>query len=139
MGGSVRLGFGIAALFAAGVVAVSVFGNHDSWFLRAAKDNAVRCLTASACPRLDTTGEVALTAHPPLTKDSRCAKPKGWAEVKAASNGQTKIVVLCTDGSQAYLYHMGRLTGGEAGQEQWLACRTAGCPAELALLKMRMM
>jgi hypothetical protein len=138
MQNSIRLGFGIAALFAAGVFVVSVFGNHDSWFVRAAKDNAVRCLTASVCPRLDTTGAV-VTTRPPLANDSRCAKPKGWAEVKAASNGQTKIVVICADGNQSYLYHMGRLTGSDAGAEQWLACRTSGCSAEIALLKQRMM
>ncbi|GAA0556635.1 hypothetical protein [Rhizomicrobium electricum] len=138
MHGSVRLGFGIAALLAAGVFVVKVFGNHESWFVRAAQANAVRCLTQSSCPRLDNTG-AAVDVRPPLAKDSRCAKTKAWAEVKAVSNGQTKIVLLCTEGNQPYLYHMGRLSGGEAGSEQWLACRTAGCSAELTLLKQRMM
>jgi hypothetical protein len=138
MHGSVRLGFGIAALLAAGVFVVKVFGNHESWFVRAAQSNAVRCLTQSSCPRLDMTG-AAVTVRPPLTKDSRCAKPKAWAEMKALSNGQTKVVVLCVDGNQPYLYHMGRLSGGEAGAEQWMACRTAGCSAEIPLLKARML
>jgi hypothetical protein len=138
MRGSVGVGVGIAALFAAGVVAVTLLGNHQSWFVRAAQGNAVRCLTVSPCVRIDAQSAMMKNAPLPLPKDSRCAKPKAWAEVKAVSNGQTKIVVLCADGSQPYLYHMGRLSGGEAGAEQWLACRTAGCSAEIALLKERM-
>jgi hypothetical protein len=138
MHGSIRLGFGIAALLAAGVFVVKVFGNHESWFVRAAQANAVRCLTEASCPRLDNTG-AAVTVRAPLTRDSRCAKTNGWAEVKAVSNGQTRIVLLCVDGNQPYLYHMGRLSGGDAGAEQWLACRTAGCSAEIPLLKRRMM
>jgi hypothetical protein len=120
------------------VFVVEVFVNHESWFVRAAQGNAVRCLTVSSCPRLDMTGAVA-TVRPPLTKDSRCAKTKAWADVKALSNGQTKVVLLCADRDQVYLYHMGRLSGGETGAEQWLACRTAGCSAEIPLLKARMM
>jgi len=135
---SVGLLVGIAALFAVGVVAVALFGDHQSWFVRAAQGNAARCLTASPCVRIDAHGAIVKNAPPPLPKDSRCAKPKAWAELKAVSNGQTKIVVLCVDGNQPYLYHMGRLSGGEAGAEQWLACRTAGCSAEIALLKERM-
>ena len=138
MKASFSFGFGIAALFAAGVFVVSVFGNHEYWFVRAARENAVRCLTGASCPRLDNTGAI-VTMKPPLNKDSRCAKPGAWAEVKAASNGQTRIVILCADGVQPYLYHMGRLNGGGASQEQWLACRTADCSAEIDLLRQRML
>lgn len=131
MNSSVRLGFGIAALFAAGVIVVALFGNHQSWFVRAARDNAVRCLTVSPCPRLDAYGTVVMNAPPPLTAANRCAKPQAWAEVKAASNGPTRIVVTCID-RQAYLYHMGKLAGRNAGNEQWAACKEADCRVEAA-------
>ena len=134
MRGSVGVGFGIAALFAAGVVVVALFGNHQSWFVRAAEENAVRCLTASPCPRIDVAGKVVMNAPPPLTAASACAKPNAWQEVKAISNGPTKIVLTCTDG-KAYLYHMGKLAGRAAGGEQWAACAEATCAGEIGLFR----
>jgi len=131
MRGSVGVGFGIAALFATGVVAVTLFGDHQSWFVRAAQGNAARCLTASPCPRLEAAGKVVMNAPPPLSAASPCAKPGAWDEVKAVSNGQTRIVLTCIDG-KAYLYHMGRLAGREAGREQWAKCADATCRAEAA-------
>ncbi len=131
MRGSIGVGFGIAALFAAGVVAVALFGDHQSWFVRAAKANAARCLTVSPCSRLVANGKVMTKAPPPLIAASPCAKPVAWTEVTAISSGPTKIVLTCSDGA-AYLYHMGTLAGREAGGEQWIACKDASCRAEAA-------
>jgi hypothetical protein len=132
---SAGLGFGIAALFAAGVVAVSVFGRHDSWFARAAADNAARCLTAVSCPMIDGNGAVA-KAPPPLTAASACAQARAWHDVPV---GPGRIIIRCADRGRSYLYHMGRLTGSGAGVEQWTACGDSGCAAEITYLKQRMM
>ncbi len=137
MNNSVRLGFGIAALFAVGVFVVSVFGNHQSWFVRAAQANAVQCMTASSCPRIDAKGAIT-NARPPLSPTSPCAKPHAWTEVKAVSNGQTRLVLTCTDG-RAFLYHMGRLAGPVGGTEQWMACAEPQCGGEITVLAKAML
>ena len=127
MRGSVRLGMGIAALFAVGVLGIGLFGGQ-SYFVRAAQERAVRCLTGSACPRLDAKGE-----PEPLTATSPCAKPNAWKEVRAVSNGQSGIVVTCSDRGKAYLYHMGKLARPDAGNEQWVVCDGSECSAEIRL------
>jgi hypothetical protein len=124
------LGIAIAALFAAGVLAVTLFGRHDDWFLRAAQDNAVRCLARSPCPRLAGGGSVTFAAPPPLTAASSCANPRAWQAVEGASGA--RIVVRCRDGV-TYLYHMGRLAGRQAGAEQWVVCADPQCRRESAL------
>lgn len=134
MTGSTRLGVGIAALFAAGVFAVYLFDDHSSWFTRAAQDNAVRCLTQSACPRLTLEGPIVTSAAPPLTGASRCAKPESWHEMARASGAQKQFVVACTDGT-TYLYHMGSVRNSAAGNEQWMACEAPDCKAELRALE----
>lgn len=136
MTNSVRLGFGIAALFAAGVFAVSLFGHHDDWFLRAARDGAVRCLTKSPCVRIDSGGVVVPSAPPPLAAASRCARPGNWRVVEGDT--PLKLLVTCTDG-KTYLYHMGKIADPKAGAEQWMACAGTGCVREIALVKERMM
>ncbi len=134
MQGSVRTGFIIAALVAAGFLAFSVFGTrHESWFVRAAQQNAVRCLTQSPCPRFTAQGSV-LPKAPPLASGSPCAQRAAWRQLKSDSNGQTSIVLTCTDGS-TYLYHMGVLAGRKAGNEQWMRCSGAVCAAEVAQLQ----
>jgi hypothetical protein len=134
MTGSARLGFVIAALVAAAFLAFSFFGTrHESWFVRAAQDNAVRCLTKSPCPSLTVKGGIARAARPPLSATSICAKPQSWQQLKSASNGQTRIVLTCTDGA-TYLYHMGTLPGRAAGNEQWMVCGDANCGAEARLM-----
>lgn len=133
MQASTRLGFGIAVLFAAGVLAFSFFGTrHESWFVRAAQDNAVRCLTTATCTALSAQGAITAKARPPLTSASTCAKRENWQQLKAVSNGQTRIVLTCTDGS-TWLYHMGTLSGRNAGNEQWMRCGEATCGAEAKL------
>ena len=133
MRGSVRLGMGIAALFAAGVLVVRLFGGHtESYFVRAAQENAVRCLTGHApCLRLD--DAAVRKVPPPLTAASACANPNAWKEVRAVSNGQSQIMVSCTEGARTFFYHMGRLARAEAGNEQWAACDGADCSAEIRL------
>ena len=132
MRGSVRLGMGIAALFAIGVLGIGLFGGHsESYFVRAAQESAVRCLTGSACPRLDAKG-VAI-APAPLTAASPCAKPNAWKEVRAVSNGQTQIMVSCTEGARTFFYHMGKLARADAGAEQWAVCEGSECSAEIKL------
>ena len=134
MTASARLGFGIAALFAAGVVVVAVFGRHDSWFARAASANAVRCLAETPCPMIDANGSVT-TAAPPLKRESVCASVGGWHDVPL---GTGRVAVTCTD-TKTYLYHMGRLNGPDAGAEQWTTCGDSTCAAEIAYLKQRML
>jgi hypothetical protein len=131
MSGSVRLGFGIAALFAVGVFVVWVFGNHDSWFVRAARSNAARCLTQTSCTRVDARGAIETAAPLPLPKASRCAKPENWHDRKAA--GMVRITITCSDG-RSYLYHMGKIARAEAGAEQWAACAEPDCAAEIRVL-----
>jgi hypothetical protein len=132
MNGSIRLGFGIAVLFAAGVFAVSIFGKHDDWFLRAARANAVRCLTKMPCTRIDAKGATVNDAPPPLSPASACAKPENWQDAKAVTGGKPVFAVICRDGGKTYLYHLGRFEGG--GEEQWLVCATPGCVRETARL-----
>lgn len=130
MTGSTRLGLLIAAMVAAGFLAFSFFGTrHESWFVRAAQDNAVRCLTASPCTSLTTQGAIIANARPPLRAASACAKAHRWQQLKGVSNGQTRIVLTCTDGA-TYLYHMGTLPGRAAGNEQWMRCGEAACVPE---------
>jgi len=80
MRSSRRLGMGIAALFAVGVLGIGLFGGHsESYFVRAAQESAVRCLTGQApCLRLD--GTTARKAAAPLTAASACAS-EPWATV----------------------------------------------------------
>ncbi len=130
MQGSVRLGFWIAAVIAAVVLAFSFFGTrHESWFVRAAQQNAVRCLTQSPCPQLTAKGVLVAEARPPLDAASVCARRENWQQLKSASDGQTRIVLTCTDGA-AYLYHMGSLAGRKGGAEQWMRCARPSCEAE---------
>jgi hypothetical protein len=129
MRGTVRVGFGIAVLFAAGVIVVAMFGNHDSWFVRAAGANAVHCLTEAPCARIDAGGTIVNAAPPPLTAASRCAKRSAWEEVPRLGIG--KIVVICRDGGRAYLYHLGKLRRDVGGNEQWMACADPACTREL--------
>lgn len=128
MTGSTRLGFGIAALFAVGVFAVYLFGDHSNWFTRAAQGNAVRCLTQSACPRLTLEGPIVTSATPPLTAASRCAQAGNWHEMEGGH-----LTVSCTDGV-TYLYHMGKSANPAAGEEQWMACETPDCRAEMHMM-----
>lgn len=130
MQGPARFGFGIAALFAAGVAAVYLFGDHESWFVRAARDNAVRCLTQSPCAEVIDANIVRFAVKPPLGAGSLCAKGENWKPLGKAPGGP--ILLSCTDG-RAYLYHMGKLTGREAGNEQWTVCGEASCKAEAKL------
>jgi hypothetical protein len=132
--GSTRLGFGIASLFAGGVIAFSLFSDkHESWFVRAAQDGAIRCLTGTACTQMDAAGAVTAKAKPPLGTDSVCAERKGWKELQGVSNGQTSIVVTCTEG-RTFLYHFGALKNRkDAGPEQWMACAEASCRDEAKL------
>lgn len=125
MQGTVRVGFGIAALFAAGVIVVAMFGNHQSWFVRAAQANAVRCLTEAPCARIESGGVKAAPA--PLAAASPCAKPENWQPVDSVG----KIVVICRDGTKAYLYHLGKLRGEAGGNEQWMACAEPTCQHEI--------
>ncbi len=133
MQASTRLGFGIAALFAAGVFVVYLFGDHSSWFTRAAQGNAVRCMTEQACPRLTLQGPIVTSATPPLTTSSRCAKAQNWHEVKGVPNALTRLTVTCSDGD-TYLYHMGKLANPAAANEQWMVCAEPDCKAETRLL-----
>lgn len=134
MQASTRLGFLIAALVAAGFLAFSFFGTrHESWFVRAAQDNAIRCLTKSTCTRLTPDGGIIANARPPLSATSICARPQSWQQLKSVSNGQTRIVLTCADGV-TYLYHMGTLPGRNAGNEQWMVCSRADCSAEARLM-----
>lgn len=127
MKGSVRLGLWIAVLFAGGVIAVNLFGSHESWFVRAAQDNAVRCLTETPCARMEAGGAITAKAKPPLGRDSLCAKQKNWKQLEGVSNGQTSIVLTCTDG-RTYLYHFGALrTRKNSGPEQWVICADTTC------------
>ena len=130
MSNSIRLGFMIAALFAAAVLGYSFFGTrHESWFVRAAQGNAVRCLTKTPCTALTIDGVMTAKAPPPLASTSPCASPDAWRQLKTVSNGQTRIVLTCSDGT-TYLYHMGTLKGRDAGNEQWMRCGGSGCEAE---------
>lgn len=126
---TLALGFGIAVLFAAGVFAVSVFGRHDDWFLRAARANAVHCLTKGPCTRIDRKGAILKDVPPPLSPASACAKPENWSDAKAAQ-GKPLFAVVCRDGGKTYLYHLGRFGGG--GDEQWMVCATATCGKEVS-------
>lgn len=133
MKSSVRLGFWIAALVAASFLAFQFFGTrHETWFVRAAQDNAVRCLTKSPCTRLMPDGGVLANARPPLGVSSVCARREHWLQLKGVSNGQTRIVLTCSDGA-TWLYHMGKLKGRNAGNEQWMRCGEATCAAEAKL------
>lgn len=133
MASSTRLGLIVAAVVAAGFLAISFFGTrHESWFVRAAQDNAVRCLTVSPCTSLTAQGGITPNASPPLAAASACAKPHIWRQLKTVSNGQTRIVLTCTDGA-TWLYHMGTLPGRNAGNEQWMRCGEASCAAEATL------
>ncbi len=135
MQSTTRLGFGIAALVAATFLALQLFGSkHESWFVHAAQDNAVRCLTKSTCTRLMADGGVLSNARPPLSTTSVCARRENWLQLKGVSNGQTKIVLTCADGG-TWLYHMGTLQGRAAGNEQWMRCATATCAAEARLVQ----
>lgn len=129
---SIRLGFGIAVLFAAGVVAVSVFGRHDSWFLRAGQGNAVRCLVQSPCVQVIDHDTAKLAETVPLAASSPCGQGKNWHKVSGAP--EIRLLLICRDGAKSYLYHMGRLKGREAGAEQWMRCAETGCKAEISLL-----
>jgi hypothetical protein len=135
MRNSIRLGFLIAALVAAAFLGFSFFGTrHENWFVRAAQDNAVRCLTKAACTRLMPGAAVLTNARPPLGETSNCAQPHKWQQLKSVSNGQTRIVLTCTDGA-TYLYHMGTLPGRNAGNEQWMTCTNASCETEARLFQ----
>lgn len=137
MQGSVRLGFWIAAVIATIVLGYYFFGTrHEGWFIRAAQDNAVRCLTKSPCTRLMPGGGLISNARPPLGEASVCARRENWHQLQAASNRQTSIVLTCTDGT-AYLYHMGALSGRQGGAEQWMHCSDSSCESEAdAILKL---
>lgn len=130
MQGSVRLGFLIAAFVALAFLGFSFFGTrHENWFVRAAQDSAVRCLTKSSCISLAAQGGIVAHTRPPLASASLCARRENWQQLKSVSNGQTRIVLTCTDGP-TWLYHMGTLSGRNAGNEQWMRCREATCTAE---------
>jgi hypothetical protein len=130
MSGSTRVGLAIAALVALGFLGFSFFGTrHESWFVRAAQHNAVRCLTKAACTRLIPGGGIITKARPPLGEFSACARRENWQQLKSTSNGQTRIVLTCTD-SATYLYHMGTLPGRAAGNEQWMQCAQPSCESE---------
>jgi hypothetical protein len=136
MQGGARLGWGIAALLAAGVLVFYLTGGHsEGWFLRAARENAVRCLTKAPCTRMTARG-VIVPAAPPLSAASRCARPDAWKPVRAVAGVRTRIVLRCSDG-QAYLYHMGTLPGRNAGNAQWMACAQPSCGGEVKRLSGR--
>lgn len=138
MAGGMRTGFLIAALVAAAFLGFSFFGTrHENWFLRAAQENAVRCLTKSPCTSLTAQSGIVPNARPPLSYASACAKPGDWQQLKSVSNDKTRIVLTCTD-KMTFLYHMGTLPGRDAGIEQWTVCEDRSCAqAAKALLPMR--
>ena len=131
MRASTSLGFAIAALVACGVVGFSVFGDrHEDWLLRAAQDAAVRCVTESACTRIDARGHVVRDA---LAKaQGVCAERSGWHAVMADKKRAVPFVVTCTDG-QTYLFHMGKFR--DAGEAQWMVCAEARCAKEVGMLQ----
>ncbi len=129
MRASTGLGFAIAALVACAVLGFWLFGDrHEDWFLRAAKDGAVRCLTAGACTRIGAQGEV-VRAAPPVA-GSVCAKPSDWHAVMSEKKHAVPFLVTCRDGA-AYLFHMGKFRA--AGQAQWMVCAEATCRTEVRL------
>ncbi len=92
MAGGMRTGFLIAALVAAAFLGFSFFGTrHENWFLRAAQENAVRCLTKSPCTSLTAQSGIVPNARPPLSYASACAKPGDWQQLKSVSNDKTRI------------------------------------------------
>jgi len=127
MTGTVRAGFLIAAVLAAAYLGFSFFGtHHENWFVRVARENAVRCLTVSPCTSLTAQSGLIRNAPPPLSYASACAKPGNWQQLKGGSNDQARIILSCTDGA-SYLYHMGTLSGRDAGIEQWTVCGEPSC------------
>jgi hypothetical protein len=134
MQGGMRLGLAIAALFAAAVLAFHFFGNrHEDWFVRTAQENAVRCLTDTPCPRVAANGAVSEDAPPPLAPDSGCARQKNWRQEKSASGDQPRIVLICTAGGRAFLYHLGPLAGRHSSNQQWTECSDASCAGQVHL------
>ena len=130
---SLRFGMGIAVVTAGIFIALRVLGGHtESYFVRAAQESAVRCLTGQAvCQHLQ--GKTVRRERGPLTAASACATANAWKEVRALSNGQAQIVVSCTEGAKTYFYHMGALARPEAGHEQWTLCVGPDCSADSRL------
>jgi len=129
---STGLGFGIAALAAAGVLAVYLFGSgREDWMSRAAQQEAVRCLTSGPCVQIDAHGWVVRQARAPLTTDSGCAARKNWRAVPGGKPGGP-LLLICRDGA-SYLFHLGALSGRDAGSAQWLRCAEESCAREMAL------
>lgn len=121
------MGFGIAALAAAGVFAMTVFGSgHGDWMLRAAQQQAVRCLTSAACVEVTGEGKAVTHSRPPISPDSRCARKKNWH-----ARASVLVQVVTCSGERTYLYHMGRFDG--AGTEQWMVCAKPDCAREAAI------
>ncbi|GAA0537846.1 hypothetical protein FHS83_003503 [Rhizomicrobium palustre] len=131
MRGSAGLGLAIAAIAAAGVFGVTLFGDKPAtWFERAAQAGAVRCLTGASCVQVTGEGKAVKPARPALSADSRCAKKKNWH----ARSSLLVPIVMCTD-ERSYLYHMGRFEG--AGAEQWMLCAKPDCAREAALFAVK--
>lgn len=130
MTGRSRLGMPIAVLFV--VLAIGYWfygGGSEGWFVRTAQQNAVRCLSRSPCTFLTAEGKIVPAARPPLASGDACADTKNWRQLKPVSNGRTPIVLTCT-GAGTYLYHLGKLAGRDAGNEQWMRCADSSCAAE---------
>lgn len=126
---STGLGFGIAALAAAGVLALYLFGSgREDWMSRAAQQEAVRCLTSGPCVEIDAHGWVVRQAQAPLTSGSVCAVRKNWRAVPDDKPGKS-LLLTCRDGA-GYLFHMGALPGRDAGGAQWLRCAEETCKTE---------
>ena len=129
MRASTSLGFAIAVLVAWVVFGLWLFGDRaDDWMLRAAQNQAARCLTEGGCVHIDARGGVAGSAV--LATHSVCGKPQNWHPVMSAKNRAVPFVVTCTDGA-TYLFHIGKFR--DAGAAQWVVCAAPGCAAEVRM------
>ena len=131
MTGGSRLGMPIVVLFVVVAVVNWFFGGGtDNWFVSTAQRNAVRCLTQSPCTMLKADGGIVAAAPPPLASGDACAQRKNWRQLKSGAKGPQQIVLTCN----GILYHMGRLPGRDAGNEQWMRCANTSCAAEAKLI-----
>jgi hypothetical protein len=123
-----QTGIGVVFVLAVVIVAYWLFGGaNEEWFVRAARDGAVQCLTRAPCAFVDAEGKIAGAKPPPLSSASPCADPKAWQRVDA---GSQVILLTCTDG-KTYLYHFGKTARPEGGDAQWTICREPSCDDEM--------
>jgi len=130
------LGFGIAALVAAGVFAFWIFAGHQGgWFARAVQDQAARCFRGSMpCVRFAPQEETRILSYtsnqPPA---GVCRARSDWQALDAPKPGHD-LFAFCRAGA-TYLFHAGAIASLHTQAAQWTVCAKPDCAEEAKALQ----